>query len=83
MLFSIIDDKQAIIKNAKTGVFKQVKLYERRGELYAVASGGFIRLMNDQRTSHPNIKWEEIEVVCKPATRVAGGLLYTAPHASH
>jgi hypothetical protein len=76
MLFSSIDDKQAVIRNTKNGVFKQAKLYERKGEIYAAASGGFIRLMSDGRTSHPNMKWDDIEVHFEVTKGIHGSLKY-------
>lgn len=73
-LFSIIEGKQAVIKNAKTGVYRQVDLYERDGEIYAKASGGFIRLMKEQRTSHPVTKWEHLDVKYGLPVSICGGL---------
>ena len=61
MLFSAIDGKQTVIRNAKTGVYKQAHLYERKGEMYAGVAGGFIRLMAEGRTSHPAMLWDDIE----------------------
>jgi hypothetical protein len=74
MLFSAIDDKQAVIRNTKNGVFKQVKLYERNGDIYAAAAGGFIRLLVDGRTSHPNMKWDDIEVRYEPVNNLYGSI---------
>jgi hypothetical protein len=59
-LFSVIDDAQAIIRS-KAGVYKQVKLYERDNVIYAATGGGYVRLLRDNRTSNPNIKWEHID----------------------
>lgn len=74
MLFHAIEDKQAVVRNIKTGVFKQVKLYERNKEIYAGASGGFIRLMTDGRTSSPSVKWDDIEIEFLVPNRVCGGI---------
>jgi hypothetical protein len=76
MLFSSIDDKQTVIRNTKSGVYKQTKLYERKGEIYAAFSGGFIRLMREGRTSNPNILWDDIEVKYEIATGISGSLKY-------
>jgi hypothetical protein len=73
MLFHAID-KQAVIRNVKSGVYKQVGLYERDGELFAGTCGGFIRLMLDGRTSSPNTKWDAVEAVWEAPNRVGGGL---------
>lgn len=83
MLFSAIEDKQTVIRNAKTGVYKQAKLYERKGEIYAGVSGGFIRMLKDGRTSNPNMLWDDIEVQFVVAAGVHQALKYTAPRASH
>lgn len=74
MLFTAIDDKQAIVKNVKNGMYRQVRLYERAGEIYVGMSGGFIRLRNDHATSNPNIKWEVLEIEYARATTLSGGL---------
>lgn len=83
MLFSAIDDKQAVIRNTKNGVFKQAKLYERGGEIYAAFSGGFIRLMNEGRTSHPNVKWDDIEVNYEVKPGISPALKYIEQRAAH
>jgi hypothetical protein len=74
MLFSAIDDKQTVIRNTKTGVYKQAKLYERKGEIYAGVGGGFIRLMRDGRSSQPNILWDDIEVQYDVVAGIHGAL---------
>lgn len=81
MLFSAIDDKQTVLRNAKTGVYKQAKLYERKGEIYAGASGGFIRLLKDGRTSHPNMLWDDIEAKYEVSNRLGGALKYVEERA--
>lgn len=83
MLFSSIEDKQTVIRNTKNGVYKQAKLYERKGELYAGYSGGFIRLIREGRTSNPNILWDDIEVSFDVVSGIHGALKYIAPRASH
>lgn len=42
------------------GVFKQVDLYERGGELFAKLGGGFIRLMSDGSTTKSNARLDAI-----------------------
>lgn len=80
MLFSVIEDKQTVVRNAKTGVYKQAKLYERKGEIYAGVSGGFIRLMKDGKTSNPNMRWDDIEVEYT-VTGMFGALKYNEKRA--
>lgn len=59
-LFHIIDDGAVIVRN-KPGVYRQVKLYERDGKLYAGHGAGFVKLIAKGRTSHPNISWLEAD----------------------
>lgn len=73
MLFHAIEDKQAIIRNKK-GVYRQVKLYHRDDQLYVGCAGGFVRLMKDKRTSHPDVLWEHLEVAYNQPTELSGGL---------
>jgi hypothetical protein len=73
MLFSLIEDKQAIIRN-KRGVYRQVKLYQRNDELYVGASGGFVRLLKDKRTSHPDVLWEHLEIEYNLPTEFSGAI---------
>ena len=65
-LFHVIEDAQIILK-AK-GVYKQVKLYQRGGRLYAGWGSGFIVLMKSGGTSHPTVSWEnmpsQLEISC-------------------
>lgn len=49
MFFKEIEGEAAII--IENGVYKQVPIFERRGELFAKSGGGFIRLMVDGSTS--------------------------------
>lgn len=48
-----------VITSAK-GVDRQVDLYEREGKLFAKQCGGFIRLMNDGKTSIASVSWRGI-----------------------
>lgn len=42
------------------GVYKQVNLYERDGDLYAGWAGGFIRLYDTGATSQPVVRIEQL-----------------------
>lgn len=57
--FEIIHASTVILRQ-KT-VYKQVLGYKRNGQIYAKACGGFIRLNRTGGTSHPDVKWEEID----------------------
>ena len=63
--FHEIEDGAAIL--ASKGVYKQVKLFKRAGELYAQYGGGFIRLY-EKGTSLPSIRLEDYE--CKETVTV-------------
>jgi len=60
MIFSIIGDSVVIIRHKF--VYKQVSAYNRNGKVYARHAGGFVRVHLDGRTSHPDVKWEQIDV---------------------
>jgi hypothetical protein len=72
--FEVIEDSIVIIRQ-KT-IYKQVKAYDRNGDIYAKACGGFVRLAVSGGTSHPDIKWLEIErsKILKPKPYKAGYL---------
>ncbi len=54
-LFHIIDDAHAIVRSR--GVYRQVKVYQRGGKIYAGHGAGFIRLHAHNGTSAPNVSW--------------------------
>jgi hypothetical protein len=74
MLFHIIEDKQTVVRNCKTGVYKQANLYRRKGEIYARIGGGFIRLLREGRTSQPALLWDDIEVQYEVVDGISGAL---------
>ncbi|WRH62065.1 MAG: hypothetical protein RSE12_17085 [Fuscovulum sp.] len=43
------------------GVFRQANLYHRNGDVYAKWGAGFVRLGAGGATSHPNVKWREVD----------------------
>lgn len=57
-LFHVIDDAFAILRSR--GVYKQAKLYERKGRIYAQHGSGFIALTRSGTTA-PNVSVDEIE----------------------
>jgi hypothetical protein len=57
--FTIIPDAQAIVHSR--GVYRQVPLYQRGNTIYAKHGGGYIRLSRGGGTSHPNVKWADID----------------------
>lgn len=58
-LFYLVEG--AVVITRSKGVFKQAKVYERNGLLYAQHGGGFIRL-NRTGTSNPNVFIDGLEV---------------------
>lgn len=57
-LFHQIDDAHVVVY--ARGVYKQVKLYQRDGLLYAGHGSGFIALFVNGNTSLPNASWKNI-----------------------
>jgi hypothetical protein len=60
-LFHEVEDAYAILKSR--GVYRQSKVFERRGYLYAAYGSGFVRLHRHLNgTSNPNIAWDELRL---------------------
>ena len=57
--FSPIPEGQAIILNR--GVYRQSAVFSRAGKVYAKYGAGFVRLMQGRTSSHPNIRWIDID----------------------
>ena len=66
-MFTVIPDAAAVM--VSKGIYKQAKIYDYRGKLYASHGSGFILLKTAGTTSLPNIRWEEIEVPWKQHKR--------------
>lgn len=58
ILFTKLIDSYAILQS--NGVFKQAALHERNGELYAAASGGFIRVGDEGGTSVTRVRHTDL-----------------------
>lgn len=69
--FEIIEDATAIMR--KRGVFTQVLVYKRNGNVYAKQGSGFVRLKLSGGTSDPNSTWDEIEGVGKVKKDICSG----------
>lgn len=61
--FHQLDENDAVAVISSNGVFKQAKLYIRGDRLFAGASGGFVQLYRDGRTSRPKLRWDGLEVL--------------------
>lgn len=57
--FHIIDEGAAI--TLCKGVYRQVKVYQRGGKIYAGHAGGYIRLYKSGGTSLPHVSWKDID----------------------
>lgn len=55
-LFHILVDTYVVIR--RKGVFKQCRVYQRGGRVYAGTAGGFIRLLASGNTTQPDTVWE-------------------------
>lgn len=56
--FHRIEGEVIILRNK--GVFKQVDIYYRSGELFAKHGQGFIRLNSNMTTTHPDVFVDEM-----------------------
>ena len=56
-LFHEIPEAQIVTRSK--GVYKQVKLYRRGGDLYAGHGSGFVRLMAGGGTTAPGVSWQD------------------------
>jgi hypothetical protein len=57
--FTAIADGQGII--LVKGTYRQAALYARAGRMYAKNGTGFVRLLQGGATSHPNVRWLELD----------------------
>lgn len=67
-LFHEIPEAQIVTRSK--GVYKQVKLYRRGGDLYAGHGSGFVRLLAGGGTSAPNVSWQDPDLVGDLVKRV-------------
>lgn len=57
--FHIVEDGAVII--LASHVYRQAKLYVRDGKLYAGYGAGFVKLLKGGGTTHPKVRWFEID----------------------
>lgn len=60
-LFSVVNDAFAVLRSR--GVFRQAKVFQRDGRLYAGFGSGYVQLRHDNATSVPTMTWDHIEGV--------------------
>lgn len=75
--FTTIPDAFAVVHS--TGVYRQVPLFERGGKVYAKHGVGFVRLSAGGSTSHPKIRWAEIDPGFGTYAEVGAHVVWTAP----
>lgn len=57
--FHVIEEGVAVI--IARGVYRQVKVFRRGGDVYAAYGAGYLKLFGFRGTSHPKISWIDIE----------------------
>lgn len=57
--FHIVEDGAVIILS--NHVYRQSKLYVRESKLYAGYGAGFVKLLKGGGTTHPKVRWFEID----------------------
>jgi len=74
-LFHILEDCFVVLRCR--GIFRQCKVYERDGKPYAAWGAGYVRLLPEQRTTNPDILWDDLSD--SPLLTYVGGLLKISP----
>lgn len=59
--FSEIPEGQAIVCSG--GVYRQTPIAQRKGLIYAKYGAGYVRLHSGGGSSHPKLRWYEIDVL--------------------
>lgn len=70
--FEILNDAFVILRSK--GVYRQAKVYERKGLLYAQHGNGFIGISASGGTSLPNVRVEDYDLGFEPAKGAFGYL---------
>ena len=64
----------SVLLRSKQGVFKEAQLALRGSDLYAIVAGGYVRLLANNDTSNPNLRWTELNGVQHQASDKLGRL---------
>lgn len=72
-----IPEGQAIIY--ANGVYRQVKIAERNGRIYAKFGSGYVRLHQNGGSSHPKVQWYEIHLEDGSYEEQGGAVTYKRP----
>lgn len=70
--FTIIEDAFVILRSR--GVYRQAKVYERDGRIYAGHGSGFITISASGSTSIPNVRVDGMELGFTPVAASLGYL---------
>ncbi|RUX60198.1 hypothetical protein [Mesorhizobium sp. M7A.F.Ca.CA.002.12.1.1] len=65
-MFSHIEGGQVLI--TQKGIYQEAKLYKRGEELFISLKNGFARLLTNNLTTAPNVRWKEIEGISYSVT---------------
>ena len=57
--FHVIEGAQVILY--RKGVYSQSPLYMRGDQIYAKVGNGFVLIYANEKTSHPDIRWKDME----------------------
>jgi len=75
--FSEISEGQAIV--CAGGVYRQSKIAVRGGKIYVKYGAGYVRLTQGGATSHPKLRWYEIDAGDGTHREEKGYVYYVAP----
>ena len=78
--FSDIPEGKAIVHSK--GVYRQVKIAQRDGRVYARHGAGYVRLNKGGTTSCIAVLWREVDAPDGMITEDGVGVYYTAPNAA-
>jgi len=75
--FSEIPEGQAVICSG--GVYRQVKLAQRAGKVYAKYGAGYIRLLKGGGTTAPKVNWYDVDCADGVIEETTMSLTYKGP----
>ena len=68
----------SVLLRTKQGVFREAMLALRGQDLYAIVAGGYVRLLQGNDTSNPNLRWTELLGIQHQSTDKFGRLQVVA-----
>ena len=70
--FSRVDD--GYVQTRAKGVYRQAPMFERAGQVYVRFGSGFLRLIYGGATSHPDVKWIDMDGGGRHITETVKGI---------